>query len=157
MSYDNCETLYNMPQDNEEEENTNLPTNQPSDEDTAMFKDQVAEWLKLDEQIRKLNIAVRERKTHQKALASKVQSFMITYGYDNLNTNQGVIKSNVRTVKQPLKLVDIRTKLSSLDVNPELKSVLDQEMKAIFEGDRPTVVKQSLHRRLPKVSMSLEI
>jgi hypothetical protein len=82
---------------------------------------------------------------------------MIKYKYDNLNTNQGIIKSNVREVKQPLKLNDVRSKLEDIFTNPSgITDYRDAIMK-IFEEERPVVVKQSLHRRIPKVSMSLEL
>lgn len=138
---------------------SSAPTPKPSDEETVMFKQQVAEWLKLDDQVRKLNIAIKERRTHQKALTTKVQQFMIKYGYDNLNTNQGVIKSNVRTVRQPLKLGDVRCKIDELyaTVDQSLQAPLRKIVEDIFEAERPTVTKQSLNRRIPKVSMSLEL
>ena len=136
---------------------SNMP--KPTEEETIMFKQQVAEWLKLDDQVRKLNIAVKERRTHQRALTTKVQEFMIKYGYDNLNTNQGVIKSNVRNVKQPLKIVDVRSKLDELfaTVDESLQEPLRKIVEDIFEAERPTVMKQSLQRRIPKISMSLEL
>ena len=52
-------------------ENNNEPINKPSNEDFDQFKQQVAEWIKIDDQIRKLSIALRERRTHQKALGKK--------------------------------------------------------------------------------------
>jgi predicted nucleic acid-binding Zn-ribbon protein len=161
------EKLYKM---SNEEIDENLP--KPSAEETDLFKQQVAEWLKLDDQVRKLNIAIRERRTHQRALSTKVQEFMIKYKYDNLNTTQGVIKSNVRTVRQPLKLGDVRTKLdemfnevviestsgeNTLQDHSEVYTKLKEMIEKIFDGERPTVVKQSLNRRIPKVSMSLEL
>ena len=80
----------------------------PSEEELTLFKEQVGEWIKLDEQIRKLNIAIKERKTHQKALEKKVSNFMFTYKYDNLNTQQGQIKCNIRMVNIPIKLSTIK-------------------------------------------------
>lgn len=126
----------------------------PDDEALEMFKQQVSEWLKLDEQVQKLNIAVRERRIHQKALSSKIQEFMIKYGYNNLNTAQGIIKSNVRNVKVPLKLTSVRSELEKLGDQQISAAEL---LKRIFDAERPTVVKQSLNRRKPNVSMNLDI
>lgn len=152
------EALYTVRRE-EETHLRDIDMPKPTDDETAMFKQQVAEWLKLDDQIRKLNIAVKERRTHQRALTTKVQEFMIKYGYDNLNTNQGVIKSNVRNVKQPLKLVDVRSKIDELSatVDVSLQEPLRKIVEDIFEAERPTVMKQSLQRRIPKISMSLEL
>jgi hypothetical protein len=126
----------------------------PEEEDLETFKQQVSEWVKLDEQVQKLNIAIRERKIHQKALGLKIQEFMIKFGYTNLNTAQGVIKSNVRNVKVPLKLMSIKSELEKLG---DTLVPASQLVKTIFEAERPSVVKQSLNRRKPTVSMNLEI
>lgn len=127
---------------------------QPSDEDLAEFKHEVSEWLKLDEQIKKLNIAVRERRVHQRALAAKVSAFMERYGYDNLVTQHGRIKASVRQVRQPLRVADLRAKILELGsdhVRPE------EIVQRIFDADRPVVVKQSLRRFTPRVSLQLDI
>lgn len=162
---DTNESLYEFSQENEEE----IP--KPSQAETDDFKQQVSEWLKLDDQVRKLNIAIRERRTHQRALSAKVQDFMIKYRYDNLNTTQGVIKSNVRNVKQPLKMTEVRCKLDEIFNSVVNGSVSDTDsdesvveyskfkklIEEIFETERPTVLKQSLKRTIPKVSMRLEL
>ena len=80
----------------------------PTDEELFDFKNMVAEWTKMDDQIRKLNIAVRERRVLQKTLGEKIQSFMKTYSYDTLNTKQGKIHHSVRKTKQPIKINDIK-------------------------------------------------
>ena len=132
----------------------------PTAEETTDFKQKVAEWVKLDDQVRKLNIAIRERRTHQKALSSGVQEFLIKFGYDNINSAQGTIKSSVRNVKQPLKLGDVRSKLDELFESDHTDLELDQlkeKIRDIFEAERPTTVKQSLSRSIPKVSMSIEL
>jgi len=126
----------------------------PDEEALETFKQQVSEWIKLDEQVQKLNIAIRERKIHQKALYIKIQEFMIKYGYNNLNTAQGIIKSNVRTVKIPLKLKNIRSELEKLgDTMVNVSEII----KKLFDSERPSVIKQSLNRKKPNVSMNLEI
>jgi seryl-tRNA synthetase len=134
-------------------------TEKPSDEDTELFKAQVSEWIKLDDQTRKLVSAIKERRTHQRVLAKKIQEFMIKYGYDNLKTTQGIIKSNVRTVKQPITVNTIRSKLEELLSGGENIQTQDYKslVTSIFDAERPTVVKQSLTRRVPRISMSLDI
>lgn len=126
----------------------------PTTEDLTNFKNQVAEWMKLDDQVHKLAIAIRERRIHQKALSTKIQEFMIEYGYDNLNTTQGIVKSNVRNCKVPLKLATVKTEIEKLGDTTISASEL---LKKLFEAERPVVIKQSLTRRVPKVSMQLDI
>lgn len=124
----------------------------PTDEELQHFRQQVSEWMKLDDSIRKLSVAVRERKIHQQALGIKIQEFMIKFKYDNLNTQTGRIKSNVRQVKQPLRLADIREKILNL------RGLSGEELVAkIFDEERPTTEKRSLRRVIPKVSLSLDI
>ena len=154
---DNKESLYKFPDAVDPDDEANYEQSVPTTEETELFKGQVAEWLKLDDQIRKLNLAIRERRIHQRVLSGRVQQFMIKYKYDNLNTNQGIIKSNVREVKQPLKLNDVKSKLEDILSNDMATVNFKEAIMKIFEDERPTVTKQSLHRRIPKVSMSLEL
>lgn len=124
----------------------------PTEEELEHFRAQVSEWMKLDDAIRKLSVAVRERKIHQQALATKIQEFMINFKYDNLNTQMGKIRASVRKVKQPLKMTDIREKILAL------QGLTGEELVAkIFDEERPVTEKRSLRRVMPKVSMSLDI
>lgn len=136
-----------------EESHDETPPPQATEDEIADFKHQVSEWMKLDDQIRKLSIAIRERRTHQKAIGSSVQDFMRKHGYDNLNTQQGVIKSSVREARLPLKISEIKTQLFALENETLLvKDVISK----LFEAERPKVVKASLRRVVPKVG-SLDI
>lgn len=124
----------------------------PTEDEMELFRQQVSEWMKLDDSIRKLTVAVRERKIHQQALGIKVQEFMQKFNYDNLNTQAGRIKANVRKVKQPLRLTDIREKILAL------QGLTGEELVAkIFDEERPVTEKRSLRRVIPKVSLSLDI
>lgn len=129
-----------------------VQTLQPTEEELNDFKAKVSEWTKLDEQVKKLNIAIRERRVHQRALSENILKFMTTYGYGNLNTNQGRILHTVRKVKQPLKVQDIKTILIENSTLPG-----EELVKKIFESERPIVEKQGIRRVVPKVSMHLEI
>ena len=147
------EPLYDKESFSEEEVNTLIPP--PNEDDINNFKQQVSEWIKLDEQTRKLAIAIRERKTHQRALGKKIQDFMVTHKYDNLNTQHGLIKSNVKDVSLPIKLTEIRNKIEELDEEEKLTKA--EIIQRFFEVERPTVKKQSLQRKVPKVSMHLDL
>ena len=133
----------------------------PDADELAEFRSQVSEWVKLDEQVKKLRIAVRERIVHQKALSGKIQEFMKRYKYDDLNTQNGRIKHNVREVKAPLKLSDVKTKLYTiLEGGAGNEGFTDDTIKQIhdiFEGERPTTTKEGLRRIVPKVSLSLDL
>jgi len=124
----------------------------PTEDELETFKQQVSEWTKLDDQIKKLGIAIRERKIHQRALTNKIQEFMFQHNYDNLNTHSGRIKATIRQVKQPLKLAEIREKILALH-NLSGEDLIAQ----IFDAERPTTEKRSLRRVMPKVSLSLDL
>lgn len=128
---------------------------EPSEGEIEQFKQQVSEWIKIDDQIRKLSIALRERRTHQKALGKKVQEFMIQHKYSNIDTKHGLIKSNCIDTPVPVKLTEVRTKVDQLDDSVKLSK--KEIIEKFFEGERPTVKKQSLLRKVPKVSMHLDL
>lgn len=132
------------------------PEATPSEEELAEFKSQVNEWMKLDDQIRKLNVAVRERRTHQRALSSGIQTFMIKYKYDNLSTQHGNIVSSVRVVKKPVKLGDVRIAFAAL-AQQVPGGDPDVLVRQTFEDPRASVEKKTLRRQIPKVSMHLDI
>jgi hypothetical protein len=124
---------------------------EPSSEELEDFRNIVSEWFKYDDQIRKLTIAIKERKNHQNFLNKKIQDFMCTYKYNDLNTQHGRIKSKSREVKVPIKITDIKDKII------QYKDLSGEELlNQIFnDNERPKVLKQSISRIIPKVSLTL--
>jgi len=126
----------------------------PDEEELADFKAQVEEWVKIDDQVRKLNVAIRERRTQQRALSSAIQTFMLAHKYDSLSTEKGAqIKSNVRKVKAPVRVVDVRQKLIDLKGDTEGGELI----RKIWDEDRAVIEKKSLRRVIPKVHMHLDL
>ena len=124
---------------------------EPSSDELDTFKNLVNDWFKYDDQIRKLVIAIRERKNYQKALNNQIQDFMITYNYNDLNTQQGRIKSSVKEVKMPIKMIDVKDKILK---HKELSG--EELFNLIFNNeDREVIVKKSIKRIIPKVSLQL--
>ena len=122
----------------------------PTEEELESFKNLVNDWFKYDDQIRKLDIAIKERKNYQKALNTKIQEFMHKYQYNDLVTQQGRIKSNVKEVKVPIKVTEIRGKIL------KYSNLSGEELvKQIFDEERQTVVKKSVRRIIPRVSLTL--
>ena len=134
-------------------ENAEPPPIPPTEEEMDDFKQKVAEWARMDDQIKKLSVAMRERRVHQKALGAQIQEFMMQFRYDDLNTRSGIIRSNVRVVPVPLKLKDIRARLLEVIGEEQGEEIIEK----VFAGDRPLVEKRSLRRIVPKVSMSLDL
>lgn len=126
---------------------------EPSKEELETFKNLVAEWFKYDDVIRKLVVALKERKTLQKALNSKIEDFMFRYKYQDLNTQNGRIKATLKETHKPINLKEIR---EILEQNKELKGT--ELLEKIFnKEDRPLITKKSIKRIIPKVSLSLDI
>lgn len=123
---------------------------EPSKEELESFKNLVNDWFKYDDQIRKLQIAMKERKNYQRVLNNKIEQFMFNYKYNDLNTQHGRIKTNVKECKVPIKMNDIKTKIM------QYNNLSGEELlKRIFEEDRETIVKKNIKRIIPKVSLTI--
>lgn len=93
---------------------------------------------------------MKERKNYQRVLNSKIEQFMFNYKYNDLNTQHGRIKTNVKECKVPIKMNDIKTKIM------QYNNLSGEELlKQIFEEDRTTVVKKNIRRVIPKVSLTI--
>ena len=127
--------------------------NEPTSDELDNFKNLVSDWFKYDDTIRKLQIAIKERKNYQRVLNTKIQDFMFTYKYNDLNTQNGRIKANIKTVPKPLNIKDIKTKII------EYKELSGSELlEKIFNmDDRPIIERKTIKRIIPKVSLELDI
>ena len=129
-------------------------TVEPTKDELDTFKNFVNEWFKYDDMIRKLEIAIKERKTLQRALNNKIEDFMFKYNYNDLNTQNGRLKATVKTSHKPINIREIKTILEN---NKELKG--EELLDKIFNNkeDRPITTKKVIKRIIPKVSLSLDI
>ena len=125
-------------------------TKEPSSDELESLKSMVNDWFKYDDQIRKLQIAIKERKVHQKALNNKIENFMFQYKYKDLNTQHGKIKANERKVKVPVKMSEIKEKILKLN---HLSG--EELLNEIFNTDRPTVIKKNIKRVIPTVNLQI--
>ena len=129
----------------------NNKRNEPTEEELESFKNLVNDWFKYDDQVRKLMIAIKERKNYQRVLNNKIQDFMFQFQYNDLNTQHGRIKSNVKEVKVPIKMSEIKDKIlkfNNLSGEELLKQIFSEE-------DRPVVIKKNIRRIIPKVSLTI--
>jgi hypothetical protein len=78
---------------------------------------------------------------------------MFKYNYNDLNTQNGRLKTNVRNVYKPINIKDVR------DIINNNKHLTGEELLAkIFnKEEREVIVKKTIKRIIPKVSMSLDI
>ena len=137
----------------EEEIDDIINKSEPSEDELDNFKNLVSEWFKYDDSIRKLIIAIKERKNYQRSLNNQIQDFMFKYKYNDLNTHNGRIKANIKEVPKPINIKDIKTRIL------EFKDLSGSELlEKVFSMDnRPIVEKKTIRRIIPKVSLSLDI
>lgn len=122
---------------------------EPSSEELDTLKTLVNEWFKFDDQIRKLHIAIKERKVHQKALNNKIEKFMFDYKYKDLNTQHGRIKANERKVKVPVKMSEIKEKII------QFKDLSGEDLLNEIFSDRPVIIKKNIRRVIPQVNLTI--
>ena len=132
---------------------SNKNIEEPNEEELETFKIWVQDWFKYDDAIRKLKIAIRERKVLQQVLNSKIQNFMFKYNYNYLNTQNGRLKTNIKTVHKPVNIKEIK------DIINDNKNLTGEELlnKIFNKENRPVVEKKTIKRIIPKVSMKISI
>jgi hypothetical protein len=143
-----------MSQENSDEEiNDIINKTEPTKEELETFKNLVNEWFKLDDVIRKLVVALKERKNHQRVLNNKIEDFMFKYQYNDLNTQNGRLKASVKTSHKPVNIKEVK---EILEQNKNLKG--EELLEKIFnKEERPITTKKVIKRVIPKVSLSLDI
>ena len=91
------ENYYNS--DSEEDDNNKFSEN---NEDFLEFKKNVKEWITLDDDIIKLQKAIKDRKNKKNELTPKIMEFMNEYEINDLNTNDGKLKFTKSMQTKPL-------------------------------------------------------
>jgi hypothetical protein len=77
------------------------------------FKENVTEWIGIDDEIAELNKKIKELKSKKnKQLEPKITIFMRQYNISDLNTEGGKLKCNERNTKKPLSKNLIKQSLS---------------------------------------------
>lgn len=139
--------------ENEKEVEEIINNSEPTKEELDTFKNLVGEWFKYDDIIRKLEVALKERKTLQRALNNKIEDFMFMYKYNDLNTQNGRIKATIKTIHKPINIKEIKT------IMENHKDLTGTELFTMIfnKEDRPTTTKKVIKRVIPKVSLSLDI
>ena len=130
-----------------------INSTEPSKDELDTFKNLVSEWFKYDDMIRKLEVALKERKTIQRALNSKIEEFMFKYNYNDLNTQNGRIKASIKTSHKPVNIKEVK------EIIEKYKDLKGEELleKIFNKDDRPVTTKKVIKRIIPKVSLSLDI
>lgn len=85
--------------DSDSDEEYYLDDNDP---DFIDFKEDVKTWLKLDDDIKTLTDAVKERKSKKNEITPKLLDFMEKHNINDLNTNDGHLKFQKSLRSKPL-------------------------------------------------------
>jgi hypothetical protein len=102
---------YQQEEDEEEDIDTSTAFNDYNEEFVS-FKNNVREWLLLDDDIIKLQAAIRERKKKKDDLTPLIQDFMKNFEINDLNTNDGNIKFTKSSYTKPLNKQFLSAKLA---------------------------------------------
>jgi hypothetical protein len=125
-----------------------LNKNTPSDEELDDFKNKLNEWVKMQIQVDRLNIAIKERKKMQQALDLYIKEFMFRFNYKDINIDNCKITARKKEYLVPITVNDMKKNI--LD-NSELKGT--QLIEFIFNSEkREKRSKESIKRILPKIS-----
>ena len=115
----------------------------PDDALLDAFKSDVRTWLELDNTVRRLQAALKERRAAKKQLTDRILGFMSRYNIEDLNTREGRLRYQVAVVKAPVTQVGIRDRISNyFSANMPMAQALTQ---AIF-GNRERAERASLRR-----------
>jgi hypothetical protein len=87
---------------NQESDDENDEVFDNNNEEFAEFKNNVKEWLVLDDDILTLQKAIKDRKTKKNELTPKISNFMDKFKINDLNTNNGKIKFTKSLCTKPL-------------------------------------------------------
>lgn len=125
-----------------ENNNTSGKFSQINELHLEVFKENVKEWLTLDDDIKTLNSHLRDRKKRKNELTPDILKFMEQYEIQDMNTNSGLIKYNQTLVKKPMNKEFIRNKLSDFLKN----SKTADDATDYITQNRDTEVKIKLKR-----------
>lgn len=114
----------------------------PDNESLTEFKQQVKQWLELDNSIKTLAAVLKEKKDKKNELTIKILEFMAKYNIEDLNTKEGKLRYKTAMTKAPLSQKIIKEKVIQL-YDP--KRTCEEFAKLVFES-RETIQKPTLRR-----------
>ena len=106
------------------------------------FKQNVQDWMNIDNQMKRLEVALKERRKKKKDLNLKILEFMSKFNIEDLNTKEGIIRYKKTYVKEPLSQKIIKEKLLDIFKNDKENT---QRVENIFTN-REKIEKTSLRR-----------
>ena len=127
-----------------DDDNTQLQRIQvPTDSELAEFKQYVQNYIEIDNDVKKLKAAIKERNSVKKEISSFILKFMSKFNIEDLNTKQGKIRYKITQSKKPISQTAIKNRMIEMyDPNLSAEALAEK----VFEGERTVVEKHSLRR-----------
>lgn len=94
----------------------------PTEGELEEFKAYVKSYIDIDNDVKKLKAAIRERNSVKKEISSYIMNFMSKFNIEDLNTKHGKIRYQITKVKRPMTEKGIRSKIMEnygKDMTPE--------------------------------------
>lgn len=88
------------------------------------FKNNVKKYLNIDDDIKKLEKHQRELKQEKQKISGLILTFMNNHNIEDLNTETGTLKKNIKYLKKPLSKKNLKNKLLEYYKNNEDQSEL---------------------------------
>lgn len=110
------------------------------------LKDNVKEYLDIDDQIKALNKAIIERRKQKSKLSADILTMMNKFEIDNMNTKNGRLIYSVSNTSKPLSKKNLVDGLNIYFKNEDTAKSVSQ----IVLDSRPTVEKITLKRTINK-------
>lgn len=123
--------------------------NVPTQQELEDFKNHVRVWMEIDNSIRKMQSAIKERNQAKAILSQKVLTFMARFNIEDLNTKEGVLRYRVTHVKAPISQTIIKNKLLE---NYDPKISADELSRRIFDDSGRQVTEKHSLRRFRKAA-----
>lgn len=114
----------------------------PTNEELEAFKAHVRTWIEVDNTLKKLQQATRERRTIKQQLTEKITAFMARFNIEDLSTRDGKIRFKTRQVKAPLSKKTIQQRL--LEMYPRAKTA--EELTTVVFDTSERVERATLRR-----------
>ena len=128
-----------------------------SDQEFQFFKDklknEVKEYLELDDQIKAIKKALKERKEKKKKLSESILENMKGFNIDFMNTKNGKLTYTTNKRKEPLNKKNLITGLNNYFDN----EVESKKVSKIVLDSRSDVTKVTLRRTITKKKNTIDI
>lgn len=108
------------------------------------FKADVRTWIELDDSIKTLQSAIRERRQEKGQITKRVMEFMDRHDIEDLNTKSGRIRYKTNVVRTPISQSMIKERISSFFGGDA--STAAMLTRTLFEDGREPVERSSLRR-----------